>query len=104
MSEDADLSGSKFREVLNEIIGENTIIDRDQAFIPSLHFNDEAIESGRNVITQGISIVKANLRRGNLKAARLSLGAVTHTLQVRGMSGFDDSDSLLSLGSHTYFS
>ncbi|KAI4879516.1 hypothetical protein NFI96_006857 [Prochilodus magdalenae] len=81
VSEDADLSGSKFREVLNEIIGENTIIDRDQAFIPSLHFNDEAIESGRNVITQGISIVKANLRRGNLKAARRSLGAVTHTLQ-----------------------
>ncbi|XP_036423623.1 von Willebrand factor A domain-containing protein 7-like [Colossoma macropomum] len=79
--EDADLSASKFRELLNEIITENIFIDRDQAFSSAHHFNDEAIEKGRDIITQGVSIVKASLQQGNLEAARRALGAVTHTLQ-----------------------
>ncbi|KAI4879515.1 hypothetical protein NFI96_006856 [Prochilodus magdalenae] len=81
VSGDAGLSGSKFREALNEIISENSLIDRDQAFRPAHHFNDEEIERGRDIITQGVSIVKANLQQENFEAARRALGAVTHTLQ-----------------------
>ncbi|KAL6479862.1 hypothetical protein MHYP_G00108950 [Metynnis hypsauchen] len=81
VSEDADLSASKFQELLNEIITENILIDRDLAFSSVHHFNDEAIEKGRDIITQGVSIVKANLQQGNLEGARRALGAVTHTIQ-----------------------
>ncbi|XP_036423622.1 von Willebrand factor A domain-containing protein 7-like [Colossoma macropomum] len=81
VSEEADLSGSKFRELLNEIISENIFIDRDQPFSSAHHFNDEVIERGRDIITQGVSIVRASLRQDNLQAARRALGAVTHTLQ-----------------------
>ncbi|KAL7886188.1 hypothetical protein AOLI_G00064830 [Acnodon oligacanthus] len=80
VSEDADLSVSKFQELLNEIITENILIERDQAS-SAHHFNDEAIEKGRDIITQGVSIVKASLQQGDLEAARRALGAVTHTLQ-----------------------
>ncbi|KAL6479861.1 hypothetical protein MHYP_G00108940 [Metynnis hypsauchen] len=79
--EDADLSASKFRELLDEIISENIFIDRDQSLSSAHHFNDEVIERGRNIITQGVSIVRASLRRDNLEAARRALGAVTHTIQ-----------------------
>ncbi|KAL7863614.1 hypothetical protein SRHO_G00125980 [Serrasalmus rhombeus] len=81
VSEVADLSASKFRELLNEIITENILIERDQAFSSAHHFNDEAIEKGRDIITQGVSLVKASLQQGDLEAARRALGAVTHTLQ-----------------------
>ncbi|KAL6479863.1 hypothetical protein MHYP_G00108960 [Metynnis hypsauchen] len=83
VAEVADLSASKFRELLNEIITENILIERDQAFSSAHHFNDEAIEKGRDIITQGVSLVKASLQQGDLEAARQALGAVTHTLQVR---------------------
>ncbi|XP_066506099.1 von Willebrand factor A domain-containing protein 7-like [Hoplias malabaricus] len=80
-SDDAEVSASVFTILLNEIISENSNVDRDQAFSSAHHFNDEIFGAGRNVITQGLAIVRANLQQNNLEAARRALGAVTHTLQ-----------------------
>ncbi|XP_072519284.1 von Willebrand factor A domain-containing protein 7-like [Salminus brasiliensis] len=81
VSEDAGLSSSKLIEVLEEIISENTNIDNDLGGSPAHHFNDEVFEQGREIITQGVSVIRASLQQDDLQAARRALGAVTHTLQ-----------------------
>lgn len=55
----------------------------DQVFLQSAkhHFDDETFQEGREVITAGVSAVKANVKRENFVAARSSLGQVFHTLQ-----------------------
>lgn len=46
------------------------------------HFDDESFLAGRDVITTGVSIVKASIKQQSYEAARQKLGEVLHTLQV----------------------
>ncbi|KAG9272225.1 von Willebrand factor A domain-containing protein 7-like [Astyanax mexicanus] len=82
-SEEAGISSSKFTEVLDEIISQNTNIDDLNGLggSPAHHFNDEVLEQGRDIITEGVSVIKASLGQDDFETARRALGAVTHTLQ-----------------------
>eukprot|EP00063_Salmo_salar_P062650 XP_014037485.1 PREDICTED: von Willebrand factor A domain-containing protein 7-like [Salmo salar] len=45
------------------------------------HFDGETFVEGRKLITDGVSSVKASIKRGNFEAARQKLGDILHTLQ-----------------------
>ncbi|XP_067437736.1 von Willebrand factor A domain-containing protein 7-like isoform X1 [Thunnus thynnus] len=45
------------------------------------HFDDEAFQAGRDLITEGVSYVKASVKLKNFVAGRWTLGRVFHTLQ-----------------------
>lgn len=56
------------------------------------HIDNEAFGEGRDLITQGVATVKASMQRGSYISARVTLGALCHTLQVQR-----DNTSLLTL-------
>uniref|UniRef100_A0A3B3B7U3 von Willebrand factor A domain-containing protein 7-like n=1 Tax=Oryzias melastigma TaxID=30732 RepID=A0A3B3B7U3_ORYME len=76
-----EVSSAKFHKALREIYYSNKLIDRDFGNSAPHHFNSEAFLEGRGIITEGMGAIKANLRLGNLKAARETLGRILHTLQ-----------------------
>ncbi|KAM3622807.1 uncharacterized protein V6R79_003398 [Siganus canaliculatus] len=45
------------------------------------HFDDESFLRGREIITRGVSAVKASVKMENFVAGRWTLGSVCHTLQ-----------------------
>lgn len=47
------------------------------------HFNSETFVEGRSLIVEGLATIKSNIRLGNFKAARETLGRILHVLQVR---------------------
>ncbi|XP_024146586.1 von Willebrand factor A domain-containing protein 7 [Oryzias melastigma] len=76
-----EVSGAKFHSALQEIYTQNGLVDRDFVNSAPHHFNSEAFLEGRNLITQGMVAIKANIRETNFKAARETLGRILHTLQ-----------------------
>ncbi|XP_061131553.1 von Willebrand factor A domain-containing protein 7 isoform X1 [Syngnathus typhle] len=76
-----EVSGVKFQSALQEIYIQNGIVDRNFVNSAPHHFNSEAFLEGRSLITKGMASIKANIRSGNFKAARETLGRVLHTLQ-----------------------
>lgn len=52
-------------------------------FDAEYHFNNEKFLLGRNLITNGVAAVKSSVKRNNFETARVKLGEVLHTLQVR---------------------
>ncbi|XP_051559968.1 von Willebrand factor A domain-containing protein 7-like isoform X2 [Myxocyprinus asiaticus] len=60
---------------------QNGYVDRDFMGSAPHHFNNEAFNEGRNLISQGTAAIKANVRNDNLQSARETLGRVCHTLQ-----------------------
>ncbi|XP_037115899.1 von Willebrand factor A domain-containing protein 7 [Syngnathus acus] len=76
-----EVSGVKFLSALQEIYIQNGIVDRNFVNSAPHHFNSEAFLEGRSLITKGMASIKANIRSGNFKAARETLGRVLHTLQ-----------------------
>ncbi|XP_029949939.1 von Willebrand factor A domain-containing protein 7 isoform X2 [Salarias fasciatus] len=59
----------------------NAIVDVVFALSEEHHFDDETFEGGRDIITSGVSAVKASVKRENFLAGRWTLGGVCHTLQ-----------------------
>ncbi|XP_061685138.1 von Willebrand factor A domain-containing protein 7 [Syngnathoides biaculeatus] len=75
------VSGVKFHSALQEIYAQNGLVDRNFVNSAPHHFNSEAFLEGRSLITNGVTSIKANVRIGNFKAARETLGRILHTLQ-----------------------
>ncbi|KAF7710209.1 von Willebrand factor A domain-containing protein 7 [Silurus meridionalis] len=75
------VAGAKFHEALNQIYMQNGLVDRDFLSSDPHHFNSEAFKEGHSLISQGVSSVKASIRKDNLQAARETLGKVLHILQ-----------------------
>ncbi|XP_030643687.1 von Willebrand factor A domain-containing protein 7-like [Chanos chanos] len=69
-----------FRSAIDEITHGNTNVDPQHASM-EYHFDDESFLQGQNLITAGVTSVKASLRQGNFQVARQHLGEVLHTLQ-----------------------
>ncbi|KAJ0061608.1 hypothetical protein NL108_005753, partial [Boleophthalmus pectinirostris] len=63
------------------IKGFNALVNVDYALSASHHFDDESFDKGKELITDGLYTVKANIKRGNYAAARSKLGEILHTLQ-----------------------
>ncbi|XP_028302235.1 von Willebrand factor A domain-containing protein 7-like isoform X2 [Gouania willdenowi] len=59
----------------------NAIVDVVYLLSEEHHFDDETFKGGRDVITTGVSAVKASVKDENYIAGRWTLGQVCHTLQ-----------------------
>ncbi|XP_030640136.1 von Willebrand factor A domain-containing protein 7-like [Chanos chanos] len=76
-----DVSAVKFRELLDEIITANTLVDVDFYSSAPHHFHNEAFIQGRELITKGVVSIRASLREDKMAAARRTLGTISHSLQ-----------------------
>ncbi|XP_072563585.1 von Willebrand factor A domain-containing protein 7-like [Paramormyrops kingsleyae] len=76
------LSSIKFKAAIVEVYVSNWGVDLSlHFFYPEYHFDDETFVEGRNLITQGRTIVKKSVTEESFLSARVTLGKICHTLQ-----------------------
>ncbi|KAI5107707.1 von Willebrand factor A domain-containing protein 7-like [Silurus meridionalis] len=74
-------SAKMFQQSLDDISNRNVLVDIRHVFDGSYHFDNEEFFAGRNLITDGVSVVKFSVKQKSYEAAREALGQVLHTLQ-----------------------
>ncbi|XP_032390256.1 von Willebrand factor A domain-containing protein 7 isoform X1 [Etheostoma spectabile] len=77
----ASKSSKSFCNAIKLIQEKNREVDMRNFFLPHYHFDNETFSEGRNIITEGLSVVKASNKRENFEAARKELGKILHPLQ-----------------------
>ncbi|XP_056590951.1 von Willebrand factor A domain-containing protein 7 [Triplophysa dalaica] len=75
------LSATRFHLAIAETYFSNAAIDLQFMLSAKHHIDNEAFGEGRDLITQGVATVKAGVQRGSYISARVTLGALCHTLQ-----------------------
>ncbi|XP_068583218.1 von Willebrand factor A domain-containing protein 7 [Cebidichthys violaceus] len=75
------LSTVMFKTSIANMIFGNAKVDVVFALSEEHHFDDETFQGGRDVITAGVSAVKASVKLEDFVAGRWTLGRVCHTLQ-----------------------
>ncbi|XP_038569813.1 von Willebrand factor A domain-containing protein 7 [Micropterus salmoides] len=70
-----------FRSSIASMCFNNAQVDVIFALSEKHHFDDETFQGGRDLITAGVSAVKASVKLNNFVTARWTLGRVCHTLQ-----------------------
>ncbi|XP_069024123.1 von Willebrand factor A domain-containing protein 7 [Embiotoca jacksoni] len=80
-SSTSPLSTVMFHDAIISMYLRNAIVDLVYALSDEHHFDKETFQGGRDVITAGVSAVKAAVKLENFVAARGILGQVCHTLQ-----------------------
>ncbi|KAG8014446.1 von Willebrand factor A domain-containing protein 7 [Nibea albiflora] len=75
------LSTVIFQTSIAKMYFSNAQVDLIFALSEEHHFDDETFQGGRDVITAGVSAVKASVKKENFVAGRWILGGVCHTLQ-----------------------
>ncbi|XP_071361129.1 von Willebrand factor A domain-containing protein 7 [Trachinotus anak] len=75
------LSSVLFQTSIASMYFSNAKVDVVYALSEEHHFDDETFQGGRDVITAGVSAVKASVKLENFVAGRWTLGRVCHTLQ-----------------------
>ncbi|XP_044226873.1 von Willebrand factor A domain-containing protein 7-like [Thunnus albacares] len=78
---EASKSSRSFQQSIRSIQKMNKRVDLRHAFDISYHFDDEAFAGGRDIITSGLSAIKASNQQENFEAAREKLGEILHPLQ-----------------------
>ncbi|XP_030643654.1 von Willebrand factor A domain-containing protein 7-like [Chanos chanos] len=74
-------SARNFRSAISEVANRNAWVDARRFGVSEFHVDDESILEGRDVITRGVDVVKANIQQQNFETARERLGETMHTLQ-----------------------
>ncbi|XP_028273705.1 von Willebrand factor A domain-containing protein 7-like [Parambassis ranga] len=75
------LSTVLFQTSIANMYLSNANVDVVYSLSEEHHFDDETFQGGRDVITAGVSAVKASVKKENFVAGRWILGQVCHTLQ-----------------------
>ncbi|KAM7393983.1 hypothetical protein PAMP_020812 [Pampus punctatissimus] len=75
------LSTVIFQTSIANMYFDNAKVDIVFALSAEHHFDDETFQGGRDVITAGVSAVKASVKLENFFTGRQTLGRVFHTLQ-----------------------
>ncbi|XP_040038303.2 von Willebrand factor A domain-containing protein 7 [Gasterosteus aculeatus] len=74
-------SSKNYRQAIIFITLRNIRVDIRHALNGSFHFDEELFVQGRNIITEGIMVVKASNKQGNFESARQKMGEILHPLQ-----------------------
>ncbi|XP_029957391.1 von Willebrand factor A domain-containing protein 7-like [Salarias fasciatus] len=77
----AQQSSKTFRQAILFIVLMNVRVDLRHPLNASFHFDEERLLEGRDIITAGITAVKASNEQSNFETARQKLGEVCHPLQ-----------------------
>ncbi|KAL3996218.1 solute carrier family 6 (neurotransmitter transporter, GABA) member 1 [Sarotherodon galilaeus] len=75
------VSTIKFETAIASMYLSNAAVDAIFLLSAARHFDDETFQGGRDIITEGASVVKAHAKIENYFRGRLSLGQICHTLQ-----------------------
>ncbi|XP_077460424.1 von Willebrand factor A domain-containing protein 7-like [Stigmatopora argus] len=75
------LSSIMFHASIANLYFSNANVDLASALSDGHHFDGETFQKGRDLITKGVSAVKASVKQENFIAGRWTLGSVCHTLQ-----------------------
>ncbi|XP_061625324.1 von Willebrand factor A domain-containing protein 7-like [Phyllopteryx taeniolatus] len=75
------LSSVLFHTSIANMYFSNANVDLASALSDEHHFDGEMFQKGRDLITKGVSAVKASVKLENFIAGRWTLGRVCHTLQ-----------------------
>ncbi|XP_026216728.1 von Willebrand factor A domain-containing protein 7 [Anabas testudineus] len=75
------ISSIRFHISIITIYMSNAIVDVRYILSEKHHFDDETFQAGRDLITAGVSAVKASVRKGRYFRGKWTLGQVCHTLQ-----------------------
>nr|XP_061792173.1 von Willebrand factor A domain-containing protein 7-like [Nerophis lumbriciformis] len=75
------LSSIMFHASIASLYFSNANVDLTSASSDEHHFDGETFLKGRDLITKGVSAVKASVKQDNFIAGRWTLGSVCHTLQ-----------------------
>ncbi|XP_030589549.1 von Willebrand factor A domain-containing protein 7-like [Archocentrus centrarchus] len=75
------LSTIKFVTSIATMYLSNAIVDQMFVLSAERHFDDETFQKGRDIITKGVSAVKASVKLENFNTGRWTLGQICHTLQ-----------------------
>ncbi|KAK3554501.1 hypothetical protein QTP70_024406, partial [Hemibagrus guttatus] len=70
-----------FQRNIDKINKNNAWIDFYHPFTGSYHFDNEEFLPGRNLIKEGVSVVKYSVKHRSYEIARETLGKILHTLQ-----------------------
>lgn len=76
------LATLSFYSAITETYLSNAAVDQVFALSEAHHIDNEAFSEGRDLITRGVAAVKASVQQKSYISARISLGALCHTLQV----------------------
>ncbi|XP_073698690.1 von Willebrand factor A domain-containing protein 7-like [Garra rufa] len=93
------LSSLSFYSAITETYLSNAAVDVAFALSEAHHVDNEAFREGRDLITKGVAAVKASVQQGSYISARITLGALCHTLQ-----DFYSHSNWVELGSTAPFS
>ncbi|XP_023272394.1 von Willebrand factor A domain-containing protein 7-like [Seriola lalandi dorsalis] len=77
----ASKSSKSFRRAIRLIKYTNVGVDLFTFYSASFHFDNEEFIEGREIITKGLSAVKANNKENNFLTSRIRLGIILHPLQ-----------------------
>ncbi|XP_063333347.1 von Willebrand factor A domain-containing protein 7-like [Pelmatolapia mariae] len=75
------VSTIKFETAIASMYLSNAAVDAIFLLSAARHFDDETFHRGRDIITEGASVVKAHAKIENYFRGRWSLGQICHTLQ-----------------------
>lgn len=78
----ASKSLKSFIETIQRIQRKNWQTDIKYALSARRHCDNEELDAGKKIITDGLSVVKASNKQQNFVSATSSLGRIFHTLQV----------------------
>ncbi|XP_028974266.2 von Willebrand factor A domain-containing protein 7 [Esox lucius] len=70
-----------FQTSILSIYLSNALVDVMYLLSDARHFDGETFQQGRELITRGMSAVKASVKRENFLSAKWMLGSISHTLQ-----------------------
>uniref|UniRef100_A0A8C2CYU5 von Willebrand factor A domain containing 10, tandem duplicate 2 n=1 Tax=Cyprinus carpio TaxID=7962 RepID=A0A8C2CYU5_CYPCA len=93
------LATLSFYSAITETYLSNAAVDQVFALSEAHHIDNEAFSEGRDLITRGVAAVKASVQQKSYISARISLGALCHTLQ-----DFYSHSNWVELGSTAPFS
>ncbi|XP_050958275.1 von Willebrand factor A domain-containing protein 7-like, partial [Labeo rohita] len=98
-SSSSALASLGFYSAISETYLSNAAVDLVFVLSEAHHVDNEAFSEGRDLITQGLAAVKASVQQGSYISARITLGALCHTLQ-----DFYSHSNWVELGSTAPFS
>ncbi|KAL1282099.1 hypothetical protein QQF64_000902 [Cirrhinus molitorella] len=80
-SSSSALGSLGFYSAITETYLSNAAIDAVFVLSKTHHIDNEAFSEGRDLIIRGVAAVKASMQQGSYISARITLGALCHTLQ-----------------------
>eukprot|EP00061_Rhincodon_typus_P000411 g11619.t1 len=76
-----NVPASRFNSALENVAGNNILVDFLYFLTPSRHFDSETFEEGKAKILEQMACVIQNIEQGSFNSARKNMGRLLHPVQ-----------------------